>query len=226
MDSLDPLERKLGYRFTDPSLLTRALTHRSVGNVNNERLEFLGDAGLGAVIALWLTQRFPDATEHTLTLMRASLVKKPSLAQLAREIGLGEYLRLGVGERRSGGQQRDSILADALEAIFGAVLEDGGHPAMEAVVRKLFAKGVDAVDPTLARDNKTRLQEWVQARRLALPTYRVNARSGDEHAPSFDVECRIDDLGVVTQGRGGSRREAEQAAARAALEHLESSDGG
>jgi len=226
VDSLDALERKLGYRFTDPALLVRALTHRSAGNVNNERLEFLGDAGLGSAIALWLTQRFPDATEHALTLMRASLVKKPSLAQLAREIDLGEQLRLGVGERRSGGHQRDSILADALEAIFGAVLEDGGHPALDAVVRKLFATRIETVDPTLARDNKTRLQEWVQARRMALPTYRVTARSGDEHAPAFDVECRIDGLGVVTQGRGGSRRDAEQAAARAALERLESSYGG
>jgi len=226
VDSLDPLERKLGYRFTDPALLVRALTHRSAGGAHNERLEFLGDAGLGAAIALWLTRRFPEATEHALTLMRASLVKKPSLAQLAREIDLGEHLRLGIGERRSGGQQRDSILADALEAIFGAVLEDGGHPALEAVVRKLFATRVESVDPTLARDDKTRLQEWLQARRLALPTYRVAARTGDEHQPSFDVECRIGDLDVVTQGRGGSRRDAEQAAARAALERLESSDGG
>ena len=226
MDSLDALERKLGYRFTDQALLIRALTHRSAGGANNERLEFLGDAGLGCAIALWLTRRFPEATEHALTLMRASLVKKSSLAQLAREIELGEHLRIGVSEQRSGGHHRDSILADAFEAIVGAVLEDGGHAALEAVVRRLFATRIETVDPTLARDNKTRLQEWVQARRLALPVYRVTARSGDEHAPAFDVECRIDGLGVVTQGRGGSRRDAEQAAARAALERLESSDGG
>jgi ribonuclease-3 len=226
VDSLDTLERRLGHRFADPSLLTRALTHRSAGDRNNERLEFLGDAGLGAAIALWLTQRFPDATEHMLTLMRASLVKKPSLAQLAREIDLGAHLRLGVGERRSGGHHRESILADALEATFGAVLEDGGHSALDAVVRKLFATRMETIDPQLARDSKTRLQEWVQARRMALPTYRVTARSGDEHQPSFDVECRIEGIGVVTQGRAGSRRDAEQAAARAALERLESSDGG
>ncbi|HTO58483.1 MAG TPA: ribonuclease III [Pseudomonadales bacterium] len=225
MDSLDSLERKLGYRFTDRSLLTRALTHRSAGNVNNERLEFLGDAGLGFVIAQWLTQRFPDASEHALTLMRASLVKRPSLAQLAREIDLGEYLRLGLGERRSGGHHRESILADAIEALIGAALEDGGHEALRSVVQTLFAARIATIDPQLARDNKTRLQEWVQARRLPPPTYRVAERSGDEHAPAFDVECRIDGLGIVTQGRGGSRRDAEQAAARAALERLEPTDG-
>jgi ribonuclease III len=224
-DSLDALERRLGYRFADKALLIRALTHRSAGDANNERLEFLGDAGLGFAIAEWLWRRFPDASEHALTLMRASLVKRPSLAQLAREIDLGEYLRLGVGERRSGGHHRESILADALEAVLGAVLQDGGHSALQTVVQTLFATRIDSIDPRLARDGKTRLQEFVQARRLPPPAYRVTARSGDEHEPEFHVECRIDGLGIVTEGRGGSRREAEQAAARAALDRLEPSDG-
>jgi ribonuclease III len=223
-DSLDSLERRLGYRFSDKALLIRALTHRSAGDDNNERLEFLGDAGLGFVIAEWLWQRFPAASEHALTLMRASLVKRTSLAQLAREIELGDYLRLGVGEQRSGGHHRESILADALEAVLGAVLRDGGHPALQAVVQTLFATRIDSVDARLARDSKTRLQELVQARRLPPPEYRVTSRSGDEHEPEFDVECRIEGLSVVTRGRGGSRRDAEQVAARAALDRLEPSD--
>ena len=216
--SLEELERCLGYAFADRRLLELALTHRSAGNANNERLEFLGDAALGFVIAEWLCQAFPEAREHSLTLMRASLVKRPSLARVAREIDLGEYLRLGVGERRSGGHQRESILADTVEAILGAVLQDGGHDATRSVVRRLFARHVDAADAQMARDNKTQLQEQVQRRRLPPPDYQVLSRSGDEHSPEFLVECRIAGLGVATQGQGRSRREAEQVAARAALD--------
>ncbi len=224
MDSCEQLERRLGHRFADQDLLSLALTHRSAGDANNERLEFLGDAALGFVIAEWLWLMFPDANEHSLTLMRASLVKKPSLANVAREIELGEYLRLGVGERKSGGHHRESILADTLEALIGAVLVDAGYDAARGVIRTLFARHVEKVDAQMARDSKTQLQERVQARRLPPPEYRVTSRSGDEHLPEFAVECRIEGLDVVTHGRGGSRREAEQVAARAALDRLEVSD--
>lgn len=224
MDLRETLERQLGHSFEDEDLLRLALTHRSAGDANNERLEYLGDAAIGFVIAEWLWRLFPDANEHSLTLMRASLVKKPSLARIAREIELGEHLHLGVGERKSGGHHRESILADALEALIGAVLVDGGYDAAREVIRKLFAGHVEKVDAQMARDGKTQLQERVQARRLPPPEYRVMSRSGDEHLPEFDVECRIDGLGVVTHGRGGSRREAEQAAARVALEQLDKSD--
>ncbi len=224
MESLEHLERRLGHCFADRNLLDLALTHRSVGDTNNERLEFLGDAALGFVVAEWLWRLFPEASEHSLTLMRASLVKRASLARVAREIDLGEYLRLGMGERRNGGHHRESILADTLEAVIGAVLLDGGYEAARALVRTLFARHVEAVDAQMARDSKTQLQERAQARRLPPPEYRVTSRSGDEHLPEFFVECRIAGLGVVTQGQGGSRRDAEQVAARAALDLLERSD--
>lgn len=225
MDSLDNLERRLGYRFADGAVLTLALTHRSAGDPNNERLEFLGDAALGFVVAEWLWRKFPGASEHSLTLMRASLVKKPSLARVARDIDLGEFLRLGSGERKSGGHHRESILADTLEAILGAVLQDGGIEATRAVVYGLFAQYVDSVDARMARDNKTQLQELVQSKRLPPPEYRVMSRSGDEHLPEFCVQCRIAGLDVMTQGHGRSRREAEQVAAGAALGLLERPDG-
>jgi len=224
VDSQEHLERRLGHCFADADLLRLALTHRSVGDANNERLEYLGDAALGFVIAEWLWRLFPDSNEHSLTLMRASLVKKPSLAKIAREIELGDHLRLGMGERKSGGHHRESILADTLEAIVGAVLVDGGYEAARGVIRTLFARHVELVDAQMARDSKTQLQERVQARRLPPPEYRVTSRSGDEHLPEFAVECHIAGLGVITHGRGGSRREAEQSAARAALELLEGSD--
>ncbi len=224
--SLEQLERRLGYRFADRTLLELALTHRSAGGINNERLEFLGDAALGFIIADWLCHVFPKAQEHSLTLMRASLVKRASLARVAREIDLGDHLRLGLGERRSGGHQRESILADTLEAILGAVLTDGGYEAVSGVVRVLFARHVDGVDAQMSRDNKTQLQEQVQRRRLPPPDYQVISRSGDEHLPEFLVECRIAGLGIITQGQGRSRREAEQNAARAALDLIGVADVG
>ncbi|MCX7064362.1 MAG: ribonuclease III [Proteobacteria bacterium] len=224
MESQLQLERRLGYRFTDGALLALALTHRSSSEVNNERLEFLGDAALGCIIAEWLCEVFPDAREHSLTLMRASLVKRSTLSRVAREISLVEQLRLGIGELRSGGRQRESILADTLEAILGAALQDGGLEVVKRIVRKLFAEHVAQVDAGMARDSKTHLQETVQARRLPPPDYRVIARSGDEHLPEFLVECRIEGLRIVTQGQGGSRREAEQVAARAALDLLGDAD--
>ncbi len=223
MQSLEQLERLIGHRFSDARLLELALTHRSASAQNNERLEFLGDAALGFVVAQWLWRSFPDANEHSLTLMRASLVKRPTLVAVARAIRLGEYLRLGPGERRSGGHHRESILADALEALLGAVVEDGGYDAVRRVVQTLFATQLAAVDAKITRDSKTQLQECVQARGLRRPEYRVTTRSGDEHAPRFSVECRVAELGIVTQGEGGSRRDAEQIAAHAALVQIEAS---
>ena len=152
IELLEALERRLGYRFVDKGLLELALTHRSHASENNERLEFLGDAALGFIIADWLYRIFPDAQEHDLTVMRASLVKRPSLARVAREIELGQYLQLGAGELKSGGHQRESILADTLEAIFGAVLRDGGVAAITAVIDTLFAHHVSQVDASLARE--------------------------------------------------------------------------
>jgi ribonuclease III len=225
IELLETLERRLGYRFVDKTLLELALTHRSHASENNERLEFLGDAALGFIIADWLYRIFPDAQEHDLTVMRASLVKRPSLARVAREIELGQYLQLGAGELKSGGHQRESILADTLEAIFGAVLRDGGVAAITAVIDTLFAHHVSGVDASLARDSKTKLQELLQSRHLRLPEYVIIAQSGDAHAPEFTVACRVDDLGIVTEGRANSRREAEQLAAAAALVAVETADG-
>jgi ribonuclease III len=218
-ESLEILERRLGYRFVERNLLVLALTHRSQGDANNERLEFLGDAALGFIVADWLFRVFPDAREHQLTVMRASLVKRPALARVAREIDLGDHLRLGTGERRSGGHQRESILADTLEAVLGAVLRDGGVAATSAVVERLFGHHVSAVDAV--RDSKTILQELLQARRLSLPEYSVTSQLGDAHTPQFTIACRIADLNMVTQGQGASRREAEKAAAAAALTALD-----
>jgi ribonuclease-3 len=223
--SVEALERRLGYQFADKDLLLLALTHRSYGSENNERLEFLGDAALGFVVADWLYRIFPAAQEHELTVMRASLVKRPSLARVAREIELGQYLQLGAGELKSGGHQRESILADTLEAVLGAVLRDGGVAATRSVIETLFTHYVSQVDARLARDSKTVLQELLQSRHLRLPEYVVVMQSGDAHTPEFTVACRLDDLGIVTQARANNRREAEQQAAAAALRTLENTDG-
>jgi ribonuclease III len=220
---VEALERQLAYRFADGDLLQRALTHRSHGDVHNERLEFLGDAVLGLLIADWLYRAFPDAREHELTLMRANLVKRAALAAVAREIDLGSFLRLGTGERKGGGYRRDSILADALEAVFGAIFCDGGFEATRQVVERVFAARVGVVDAA-ARDSKTLLQERLQARRLSLPRYTVIVQEGDAHAPRFTVACRVDDLDVITEGSGQSRRDAEQQAAARALAALDRRD--
>jgi ribonuclease-3 len=222
-EELAAVERQLDYRFADRTLLERALTHRSHGDDHNERLEFLGDAMLGLLMADWLFREFPHVREHELTLMRANLVKRPTLARVAREIDLGRHLRLGTGERKSGGQRRDSILANALEAVIGAVFCDGGFAAAHHVVERLFAAHVGRVDVTW-RDSKTLLQERLQARKLTLPRYTVTARHGDPHAPQFTVACWIDDLDLITAGTGGSRRDAEQQAAAAALAEMDRLD--
>lgn len=214
------LERVIGHTFADPDLLELALTHRSSGTLNNERLEFLGDAALGHVVSELLFRDFPRASESDLTLMRANLVRRSMLAAVARDIDLGTELRLGTGERRSGGHRRDSILADALEALFGAVLLDAGIDALRAVVERLFTVHLRDIDRAISKDAKTLLQEWLQARGLELPQYRVRGQSGDAHAPRFDVVCRVDAFALEAGADGGSRREAEQNAARSVLDEL------
>jgi ribonuclease-3 len=211
--------QRLGYAFRDPELLREALTHRSVGSRNNERLEYLGDAALSFVIAEALYERHPGASEGELSRLRASLVKRESLAVLARELMLGEFLFLGGGEQKSGGFRRDSILADALEAVIGAVHLDGGFEACRTLLLRLFEQRLGGLpEAETLKDPKTRLQEWLQSRRLPLPEYQVAELSGDAHAQSFVVECRVANLPEPAIGRGNSRRKAEQAAAEHALE--------
>jgi len=218
----EQLYRALGYRFSDHGLCERALTHRSLGRDNNERLEFLGDAILGFVIADSLFQRFPEASEGLLSRLRSSLVKREALAELARDLGLSDHLLLGPGELRSGGHSRDSILADALEALFGAIHLDAGYQGARQVILTLYHERLQGLDPaTQQKDPKTRLQELLQARQLALPTYEVVAITGTPHAQSFEVRCRVAELGWERTGQGSSRRRAEQAAAQQLLEVLQ-----
>jgi ribonuclease-3 len=216
------LARLIGHKFRREELLLQALTHRSFGPTNNERLEFLGDALIGFVIADALWARFPDADEGTLSRMRASLVKRDSLADLARGIDLGDYLRLGTGERRSGGYARESILADAFEAVWGAVYLDAGFELSSKLVLHHFAQRLAETDPRVAaKDPKTRLQEWLQAQRRPLPEYRIVATGGDQHAQTFTVRCLLTDDALSTSAESGTRRGAEQAAAQAMLECLQ-----
>lgn len=213
------LARALGYDFESDALLIQALTHRSAGPVNNERLEFLGDALIGFVIAEALLERFPKADEGTLSRMRASLVKRESLAKLARGLELGEVLRLGAGELRTGGHARDSILADALEAVLGAVYLDAGFERARQVVMRLFAARIEQTDAERAgKDPKTRLQEWLQSRKRPLPEYLVLSIDGDQHDQTFTVNCLLQDADLSARGVGTSRRRAEQAAAEQMLE--------
>lgn len=215
------LARLLGHSFRREDLLDQALTHRSAGGPNNERLEFLGDALIGLVVAEALVERLPEADEGTLSRMRASLVKRESLADLARGLALGDYLRLGAGELRTGGHNRDSILADALEAVMGAVLLDAGFESARTVAMALFREPLGQVSTAPAgKDPKTRLQELLQARRRPIPEYQVVGIGGTQHAQSFRVSCHLPDQGTVTQGEGSSRRRAEQAAAEAMLARL------
>lgn len=211
------LRSQLGYTFRDPDLLRQALTHRSAGTPHNERLEFVGDAVLNCVVGLTLYERFRALAEGDLSRVRAALVNQDTLARVARALELGSAIALGEGEQKSGGAQRPSILADALEAIFGAVFVDGGFEAARAVIVTCFGDVLDLADPALlGKDPKTRLQEWLQARRMAVPEYVVTLTSGEAHAQLFEVECRIAALGVTAVGRGTSRRAAEQSAAEAA----------
>jgi len=209
----------LGHVFRRPELLRQALTHRSFGADHNERLEFIGDSILNCAIALALYRRFPQLPEGELSRIRANLVNKDMLYRLARTLDLGGAIRLGEGELKSGGASRPSILADALEAMFGAIFLDGGFDAVDAAISRLYAGEIAGIDPTgLAKDPKTRLQEWLQGRKLAVPEYEVAAVRGESHLQTFDVVCRIPALDIAATGSGPSRRAAEQAAAAAAYE--------
>ena len=212
------LQARLQHRFSDPQLLARALTHRSFSADHNERLEFLGDAVLNLAVAALLYDRLHALPEGDLSRVRANLVKQETLHQLAVTLGLPDMIRLGEGESRSGGHSRPSILADALEALIGAVHLDAGFQVAEALVRRLF-QDVE-INPRMAataKDPKTELQEWLQGRKMKLPVYRVAATLGAAHKQTFDVECEIAELGVVERGIGASRRSGEQAAAAAVL---------
>lgn len=212
----------IGHQFADPSLLQTALTHRSYGTPNYERLEFLGDGVLNCVVATMLFHRYPQSPEGELSRLRANLVRQDSLHQIALGLDLGQRLRFGEGELRSGGNARPSILADALEAVIGAVYLDGGYGAAAAVIGRLFMAAVDQVQPgQQAKDPKTRLQEWLQARKRPVPRYTLLEACGAAHAREFIVACDIDHLELRTQGRGSSRRLAEQAAADNALKELQ-----
>ena len=209
-----------GYEFTDPGALHRALTHRSASRANNERLEFLGDSVLGLAVADLLYVRYPTASVGEMTRTRAMLVRKESLATAAREARIGEHLVLGAGEERSGGRDRDSILADAVEALLGAMYLDGGYTAVRGAVERIFARRLEQATPgKVVKDPKTRLQELLQARGLSLPRYRIVEADGTAHRPTFVVECAFG-LGPPTLGEGTSRRQAEQRAAESALAEI------
>lgn len=225
MPDLDALQRRLGHRFGDPGLLQRALTHRSASVEHNERLEFLGDAVLSTAISTLLYRRFAEASEGDLTRARAHLVREASLHRTALAIGLPELIRLSDGEARGGGASRPSILADAVEALIGAVYLDAGYDAAHAVTEQLFGDIIDTTDPlSWTKDAKTELQEWLQARRLSTPNYRVIATRGQAHDQTFEVACTVDALDAQSRGEGRSRRAAEQAAAGALLERLRQRD--
>lgn len=218
-----PLERAIDYRFKTPSLLQTALTHRSHSTPHYERLEFIGDSILNAVIAHQLYERFPDVPEGDMSRLRANLVRQETLHQLALSISLGTYIRLGEGELKSGGISRPSILADALEAVFGAIWLDGGFESASRVISALYEKLLAAIVPGRPiKDAKTRLQELLQGQRLPLPKYSLTSTDGEAHAQVFTVACDIERLQLRTEGRGGSRRAAEQMAAEKALERLQS----
>jgi ribonuclease-3 len=212
------IEGVLGHQFKDPSLCLSALTHRSAGAAHNERLEFLGDSVLNCAVAQLLYERNPLADEGDLSRLRASLVSGETLAQIAMELQLGDYLNLGSGELKSGGYRRASILADALEALIGAVMLDAGFDAAAAVVRRLVAKRCALLPAAAAlKDAKTRLQEALQANAVALPAYTLTGVQGEPHAQSFAVTCEVESLQLRTEGHGASRRRAEQIAAERML---------
>jgi ribonuclease-3 len=222
------LQQALDYEFNNKELLTLALTHRSAARHHNQRLEFLGDAALGLIMADILYQRFPDSTEGELSQVRASLVNRSTLAAIARRLGLGDIIVLGLGEQKSGGQQRDSILCDALEALLGALYLDGGMQTCTACIKRLFELQLAPGGERQLKDSKdakTRLQELMQAKALSLPFYEVQDIRGDEHQQEFYVSCRVPILKLTVTGYGRSRREAEQHAAQQVLANLESLSG-
>jgi ribonuclease-3 len=216
---LAALEERLQYKFRSGELLQQAVTHRSHGVVHNERLEFLGDSVLNCVVAQLLFLKYARLDEGDLSRLRANLVKQQSLSEIAERMGLSDFLRLGEGEMKSGGFRRPSILADTMEAVFGAVFVDGGFEGAREVISRLFEPVLKVVDPkTLGKDSKTLLQEYLQAKRLPLPVYTVVETRGAAHNQEFEVECSIPKLDVGVRGNGRSRRGAEQSAAKLALE--------
>lgn len=217
------LQDKLGHTFKDAALLQQALTHRSHSSLHNERLEFLGDSILNCVVASLLFERYNKIDEGDLSRLRANLVKQQSLYEIAQRLELSQFLRLGEGELKSGGFRRPSILADTLEALFGAIFLDAGFDAARDVIRSLYIPILDTVDPkTLGKDAKTLLQEFLQGKKLALPQYNVVATHGAAHNQEFEIECLVPKLDIQVFGTGGSRRAGEQAAAKLALEAVQS----
>jgi ribonuclease III len=223
--ALAALQQRLAYRFAQPELLRRALTHRSFSAEHNERLEFLGDAVLSLGVSSLLYARHGGSDEGDLTRVRAHLVREDSLHRTALALGVPEVLRMSEGELRGGGALRPSLLADALEAVIGAVFLDGGFEAAQALVQRLFGEVIQATEAeSWSKDAKTELQEWLQARKLPVPAYRITATRGQAHAQTFEVECAVPALGLAEQGEGKSRRTAEQEAARRMLDALKASD--
>jgi ribonuclease III len=216
------LQNRLGHMFKDAALLQQALTHRSHSSLHNERLEFLGDSILNCVVASLLFERYSKIDEGDLSRLRANLVKQQSLYEIAQRLELSQFLRLGEGELKSGGFRRPSILADTLEALFGATFLDAGFDAASKVIRALYIPILDTVDPkTLGKDAKTLLQEFLQGKKLALPQYNVVATHGAAHNQEFEIECLVPKLDIQVFGTGGSRRAGEQAAAKRALEAVQ-----
>lgn len=224
--SLADLEARLGHQWGQRGLLSRALTHRSFGASNYERLEFLGDGVLNCVVGHMLYLRFPDLPEGRLSRLRANLVNQDALYEIARDLDLGRHMRLGEGELRSGGASRPSILADTVESLFGAAFLDAGFDAASAMIQRLFQARIEEINPSSqGKDAKTRLQEWLQSRRHALPRYTLKDATGQAHAQTFHVECHIAALKVTTLGQGCNRKAAEQMAAEAALAQLDDKPG-
>ena len=225
MKQFDKVSQLFDYQFKDESLLSLALTHRSVGSNNNERLEFLGDSILGMVISSELYRRFPNEKEGVLTRLRSSLVKGETLSEIATELNLGEYIQLGSGELKSGGYRRASTLADAVEAVIGAIYldscVDSGIKKIESIILNIFKDRLNECEPGgILKDPKTRLQEHLQSKNLSLPTYNVISISGKEHLQTFKVSCSIEGLSNHVVATGASRRKAEQAAAEKALDSI------
>lgn len=223
--ALQALQQRLGYSIKQPDLLKRALTHRSWGAEHNERLEFLGDAVLSLAVSSLLFQRHGGSDEGDLTRVRAHLVREDSLHRAALSLDLPDVLRMSEGELRGGGAQRPSILADAVEALIGAVFVDGGYEPAQALVQRLFGEIIQGTEAeSWSKDAKTELQEWLQARKVPVPVYRIIATRGQAHAQTFEVECGVATLGLAECGEGKSRRAAEQEAARRMLDALKLSD--
>ena len=223
MNALPVLQTRISYSFTQPELLQQALTHRSFSASNNERLEFLGDSVLNFIIAHQLFNLFPNLPEGDLSRLRAKLVKEASLAEIATDLHLGDALKLGEGELKSAGWRRPSILADALEAIVGAVYLDGGFDAAQKVVALLYRDKLSIIDPkAIDKDAKSQLQEYLQSKKMDLPEYQVVSIEGEAHAQTFTVQCFIKKLKLTTTGVGTSRRVAEQQAAKLAMDNIQS----